>query len=301
MNMKNFFFYLSFSLILTSLIFAQPIKDEIKKIGGNPQFNKSFEPINLPIDTTNSYVYFYGDKITTKVAKDSGGVSVKPYMRVWRDSVEQIVNGAFDSDLNGWYYGISYSWDAGKVSVVTAIFPRYIIDSTRLGYGHYKISFDLVVTSGDLRLIKSTDPSSNNVSNILGYYNTTGTHYLDFNIIDTKQYIGFFTMQQQTVGEDTLYPFVGTIDNVSVMCVIDSTAGYVHTITRPSDTTTFYYSQSVWWRQKDKDTIWLAAETDTVTVYPYVAPEFEEGAYTSDGNELYTIDGNRIYAKQEGE
>lgn len=124
-------------------------------------------PANLPIDTTSTSVYFYGESPKTKVAKDSGGVSFRPYMWVIADSV-----GA----------------------------------------------------------------------------------------------------------------------------TADSTYGYTYTIPRPSDTTTYYYSQSVWWRQKDKDTIWLAAETDTVTVYPYIEPQPDNINYmgTVDGDTMFTAEGDTM-------
>lgn len=96
-------------------------------------------PANLPIDTTSTSVYFYGEAPKTKVAKDSGGVSFRPYMWVIADSV-----GA----------------------------------------------------------------------------------------------------------------------------TADSTYGYTHTITRPSDTTDYIYKQIGFWVQRDKDTIWVYADADTATVYP---------------------------------
>lgn len=138
-SVAGFFFCISLIILLASLSFPQSVRDEIKKIGGSPAYTGSWTPANLPIDTTSTSAYFYGEAPKTKVAKDSGGVSFRPYMWVIADSV-----GA----------------------------------------------------------------------------------------------------------------------------TADSTYGYTHTITRPSDTTDYIYKQIGFWVQRDKDTIWVYADADTATVYP---------------------------------
>jgi len=253
-------------------------------------------PANLPIDTTTTSVFFYGEAPRTKVAKDSGGVSVRPYMRVWVDSTE-ILN-------DGEVFSLHAAWTASSGNDTLYCTPQggglsytAIKLGTYNGISKFYYSFKVINrTAGEVKLIVYQNSGVpllySSVTGITGNSNNTFTGVttaISGDNLNTA--VGF-------VANGT---FDGDVTNFSIYPVIDSTYGYTHNLPRPSDTTTFYYSQSVSWVQKDKDTIWIAAETDTVTVYPYVAPEFEEGAYTSDGNELYTIDGNRIYAKQEGE
>lgn len=268
-------------------------------------------PANLPIDTTTTSVFFYGDKITTKVSKDSGGTRPIPYMRVWSDSIDEIVtNNTFDNDATGWVPSATpttFEWVANGGGFTGAI--HSIGDSNNDGakftedefdglVGAFNLSFDInIITMAATGIrVRIFDDSEFILNDTI-----TGTGSSHYENTINVNYSGIVTISlnimQIGTGASEFY-----IDNVYLTPASnDSVYGYTHTITRPSDTTTYYYSQSVKWVQKDKDTIWIAAEADTVTVYPYVAPEFEEGAYTSDGNELYTIDGNRIYAKQEGE
>lgn len=274
-SVRGFFFCISFILLFTSLSFPQSVRDEIKKIGGSPQFNKAFEPINLPIDTTTTSVFFYGDKITTKVAKDSGGVSVKPYMRVWSDSTgEVIVNGNFaTNDSTGWNFVGTWLISSNKLLALTG--GRATIDTTLKVGVHYKFTFDKLVNvapcsvyNGSTLLRVFTTVANNNTV----FFTATNTN---FHIISAS---------------------LPSYDNFSIIPVADSTNGYTHNLTRPDDTTTYYYSQSVKWVQKDKDIIWLAAETDTVTVYPYIEPQPDNINYmrTVDGDTMFTAEGDTM-------
>lgn len=266
----NFFFCINLILIFTSLSFPQSIRDEIKKIGGSPQFNKSFEPINLPVDTTNSYVYFYGDKITTKVSKDSGGTRAIPYMRVWGDSADIVLYGTFD-DSTGWEMKPTWTISGGTANYDgTGATQGLAATNGEVIKGQiYQLSFKILNADSARIAFRCGELTANYLA--FGSYSNyawygAGNHQvnLEANSLAQGKLIIMATVLEGGVSF--------SIDSVFLSSVIDSTSGYTHTLIRPSDTTTYYYSQSVKWVQKDKDTIWLAAETDTVTVYPYIPP-----------------------------
>jgi hypothetical protein len=261
-------------------------------------------PANLPIDTTSTSVYFYGEAPKTKVAKDSGGVSVKPYMRVWIDSTELMTNGTFDSDMSEWGIYPSGIYTAewvttgggftGAVHVVgdgtnNGIFKSSVPHNIPLPQiSSYRLLADVNITSSTAEAFRVTFLYGT-ITHI--YYTGTGVINIDTVLTGTRgsQFNLFF--RQYGAGAMEFY-----IDNISLTPIVDSTYGYTYTIPRPSDTTTFYYSQSVWWRQKDKDTIWLAAETDTVTVYPYIEPQPDNINYmrTVDGDTMFTAEGDTM-------
>lgn len=261
------------TIISASILSAQSWWESI-----TPKISKSYinawTPANLPIDTTTTSVFFYGEAPRTKVAKDSGGVSVRPYMRVWSDSTgEVVINGDFaTNDTTGWNF--TGTWAVSSQRLLAFTGGTATIDTTlKIGL-HYKLSFD--------KLVNTAPCSLYNGSTLLGVKTAVSTHTIFFTVVD----------------ED--FHFVSaalpSYDNFSIIPVADSTAGYTHNIPRPSDTTTYYYSQSVQWRQKDKDTIWLAAETDTVIVYPYVEPQPSSENYmiTADGDTMFTTEGDTM-------
>ena len=293
---------LLFLIIFIPYLFAQRTVD-----GGmlwwasSKGYVNSWTPANLPIDTTDNYVYFYGEAPKTKVAKDSGGVSVRPYMRVWSDSIERVINGTFDSDSTEWdllNFG-SLEWVASGGGFTGALHFTDIVgtggvagiktDSLIITNGiRYNISFDINVIS----LSSSIEYGLGSGGG--GVITSTGITNIDTVISTTSAenfYLNYFYVIIYPSSTGEFY-----IDNVSIMPVIDSTYGYTHIISRPSDTTTYYYSQSVKWVQKDKDTIWLAAETDTVTVYPYIEPQPDNINYmrTVDGDTMFTAEGDTM-------
>lgn len=275
--MRKFIFCISLSIIFSSLIFAQPIRDQVKKIGGNPSFTGFWTPANLPIDTTTTSVFFYGEAPRTKVAKDSGGVSVRPYMRVWGDTTEILGNNTFDSNINGWEADgepETFEWVASGGGFTGA---AHLVCDDIEGFGKpfsfypqtkkYRLIVNMNITSSNT-LVGFVFTALPSVDEIVRISSNTGVLSLDTIITLSSTYLTYLhiaelSFYQFDTGASEFY-----VDNVSFKTETDSIYGFSYPITRPADTTTYYYSQSIQWRQKDKNTIWLAAETDTVIIIP---------------------------------
>lgn len=266
----NFFFCFNLILLFTSLSFPQSVRDEIKKIGGSPQFNKSFTPLNLPVDTTNSYVYFYGDKITTKVSKDSGGTRAIPYMRVWTDSSNIVLYGAFN-DSTGWEMKPSWTISGGTANYdgTGATQALVAINGEVVEGQTYQLRFKIL--NADSARIAFRCGSL--TTSYLGFGSYSNYNWYQAGNNEVKLVANSIAKGKLSITASFFGGMTFSIDSVFLPAVIDSSSGYIHNLGRgTSDTTTYYYSQSVSWVQKGKDTIWLAAETDTVTVYPYIPP-----------------------------
>lgn len=277
-SVRGFFFCISFILLFTSLSFPQSVRDEIKKIGGSPAYTGSWTPANLPIDTTSTSVYFYGEASKTKVAKDSGGVSVRPYMRVWSDYAgEVITNNTFDTDTVGWVRSATpttFEWVANGGGFTGAIHSignsnndgvQFTEDEFDGLVGTFNLSFDINIitttaTGIRVRIFDDSEYILNDTIAGTGSSNYENTINVNYSGLITL----FLNIMQIGTGASEFY-----IDNVYLTPALnDSVYGYTYTIPRPPDTTIYYYSQSVKWVQKDKDTIWVYADADTATVYP---------------------------------
>lgn len=304
--MKKFILLIIFC---SSFLFAQdpagiwiPTKDNWISAGG--AYKNFWTPANLPIDTTENYVYFYGEAPRTKVSKDSGGVSVRPYMRVWNvrvfptdfptppdfywfsPNIHNYVNawgkesifsirGDYDPQINVWFDSLlfnSYRF-ADSVRIQLEFFRSNPLAGTGIVITFAGFNPNVVIgKSGGANEWESVD-------------STVSSSFFD----DAFDYTNLVL---STGSCDTFY-----ISNLTfTLSGTDSLRGYSYPTERFTDTTTYYYSQSVSWRQKDRDTIWLAAETDTVTVYPYVAPSASDEPYmvTSDGDTMFTADGDTM-------
>lgn len=262
--------FLILTLIIIFGIKIQAQSDKLPLFAGK-QFNNSWTPANLPIDTTDNYVYFYGEAPETKVAKDSGGVSVRPYMRVWTDSADIVLYGTFD-DSTGWEMKPTWTISGGTANYDgTGATQGLAATNGEVIKGQiYQLSFKILNADSARIAFRCGELTANYLA--FGSYSNyawygAGNHQVNLEANSLAQ--GKLIIMATVLGGGVSF----SIDSVFLPSVIDSTSGYTHTLGRANtDTTTYYYSQSVTWKQKDGDWVWIAAETDTVTVYPYVAP-----------------------------
>lgn len=276
---QNFFFCISFLIIFSSLSFPQGI--DKKKVGDNA-YNKAWTPYFLDTNYTQSAntMQFIGDATKSKVSKDSGGTRFVDYTKVWREDIEYISNGTFDSNIYGWRKFndpvATMEWVAsgggftGAMHVVLNANLRGIADSFYVAnrliapQGTYRLRYDINIVANNLEtgidgVYVLAMPLKYNKT-----YTGTGSFSVDtILVINTdNRYLGFGVLQRG-LGDCEFY-----LDNVSIEVEFNEDSVRGKTYNLPinvfNDDSWHYWQYYGFWKQKDKDTVWVYSDIDSV-------------------------------------
>lgn len=290
--MKKFILFIIFC---TSFLYAQDpagvgtlTKDNWINAGGG-----SYKYFWTPtfVDTTytqtaNTILIDY-NAIKGDTLKTVGGSRLNyEYTRVWRDSTNIILGGTFDDSTN-WNIissPLSFTIEGGVIS-----FDYIVMGGSTGGFGQgvlkpntkYTMSFSLTNVSGlgsRARFYFSRGDVYNGIPAFLAPYNGLESFKAgDTSIVVTT------SSSTWTAGKYLALICDGSgsfdFDDYSIyerVDLVDSVVGSQYTIdiTEANDSTWYYYDYLVGWKQKDKDTVWVRSDMDSVFIPDfYIEPE----------------------------
>ena len=243
-------YILSLIVLLTTVSFSQVI------VLDNDFY--TFTPVNVGVTPSTDQIIFSG--ASTKARSnwtDGTNRAFQRWMRWWIDSTDVITNGTFD-DSTGWqfsnYPDSSVVITDGKLVCDGSQWGgAFVFDSAGVDFGtaqSFYYSFEVSnYTSGYMMMRIAGNATE------LVYSNGTKTGITTPWYSDEKHIVITFYGGP--------YNFAGEIDNISFIPVVDSVSGYAKSFSTPAEDLPYYYSQSGQYRTKT-DTIWAAAEVDTV-------------------------------------